>query len=108
MLSGKAFVPKVAADLKYAIDSADEQALQIKLQRDAQVKVAAERIVESDKRLRCSASGNGLHHRCLDFDVTAAFHEIADFADHSAAQQEYALHFVICHQIQIALPITHF
>ena len=71
VLAREAFVAEVAADLEHLVDAADEQALEIKLERDAQIKIAAERVVMRDERLRRRAAGNGLHHRRLDFHEAA-------------------------------------
>ena len=69
-LAREAFVAEVAPDLKQLVNAADEQALEVKLQRDAQIKIAAERVVKGLERLRRRAAGNRLHHGRLDFDVT--------------------------------------
>ena len=62
------FVAEVAVDLIDAVESAHDQPLQIKLGGDAEIKIHVERVVMRHERARDRATGNGLHHRRLDFD----------------------------------------
>lgn len=51
-------VAEVAANLEHLVHAADEQPLEVKLQRDAEIKFATERVVKSSERLgRCAAGG---------------------------------------------------
>ena len=54
MFAREAFVAEVAADLIDAIQAADEQPLEVKLQRDAQIKITAERVMVGNERGGCS------------------------------------------------------
>ena len=90
------------------VHAADEQPLVIKLQRDAQIKFAAERVVIGLERLRRRAAGNRLHHRRLDFHIAAPVEEIPDFADDGAALEHHVLHVGIRDQIEIALAVADF
>ncbi len=104
----QAFVAEIAANLEHAVDPADEQPLQVKLQRDAQVKIAAQRVVMRHERLRRRAAGNRLHHRRLDFHEAARMEKLSDLANDFAAHQENVLHFRIRHEIEVALAIANF
>ena len=53
------------------VEAADEQALQIKLRRDAQVKIEPERLVMGPERLGRRAAGDGLQHRRFHFEKAA-------------------------------------
>jgi hypothetical protein len=54
----EAFVAEVAADLEHLVHAADQQALEIQFQRDAQVKIAAQRVVMVLKG--CAAAPPGI------------------------------------------------
>jgi hypothetical protein len=64
----KAFVAEVAVDFVDAIESADDQPLEIKFGRDAQIQIHVERVVMGHERPRHRAAGDGLHHRRFDLD----------------------------------------
>ena len=51
-----ALVAEHATDLEHAVEAADDQALQLQLQRDAQVQVDVERVVVRDERPRRRAA----------------------------------------------------
>src|ERR1022692_4503834 len=59
----EAFVAEVAADLEHLVHAADEQALEIQFQRDAQIKIAAERVVMRLEGLRRRESTASLASR---------------------------------------------
>ena len=102
----EAFVAEVFPDLKQLVYAADEQPLVVKLQRNAQIKFAAERIVKGLERLRRRAAGNRLHRRRLDLDVVAFVEKIPDFVDDRAALEHHVLHVWICNQIKVALAVA--
>ena len=66
-----AFVPEIPVQLENLVESADEQPLEIKLRRDAQVKIEAERLVMGAERFRRRAAGHGLQHRRFHFQKPA-------------------------------------
>ena len=72
MPARETFVAEIFSDLKQLVNAADEQPLVIKLQCDAQIKFAAERVVKRLERLRRRAAGNRLHRGRLDFDIAAS------------------------------------
>ncbi len=104
----EAFVAEVFPDLKQPVDAADEQPLVIKLQRDAQIKFAAERVVKGLERLRRRAAGNRLHRRRLDLDVAARVKKLADLVDDFAALQKNFLHVGIRDQVEVTLAVADF
>ena len=108
MFAREAFVAEVSADLEQLVDAAHEQPLEIKLQRDAQIKIAAERVVMGLERLRRRAAGNRLHHRRLDFHEAAVVEKIPDLVDDLAALEEHFLHLRIRDQIEVTLAIANF
>ena len=108
MPAREAFVAEVFPDLKQLVDAADEQPLVVKLQRDAQIKFAAERVVKGLERLRRCAAGNRLHRGRLDFDVAATVKEAADFVDDGAAFEKNFFHVRIANQIKVTLTVANF
>ena len=66
-----AFVAEVAPQLVHALDSPDEHALEIQLQRDAQLHRHVERVVVRRERTRVRAARDGLQHRPLELDEPA-------------------------------------
>ena len=64
-----AFVSKVAVDFEYAIDAADNGALQKEFWRDAQKQFGVESVAVRFERTSRSAAVNGLQHRCFDFEI---------------------------------------
>ena len=78
----------------------------IQLQRDAQIKVAAERVVKGLERLRRRAAGNRLHRGRLDLDVAAFVEKIPDLMDDGATLEHHVLHVGIRDQVQITLAVA--
>src|SRR6266498_94067 len=108
VLARKTFVTEIAADLEHTVKTADEQALEVKFQRDAEIKIAPERMMLGDERLGGRAAGNGLHHRRLHFHKATRVEEIANLADDGAALEEDLLDRVVGEQIQVTLAIANF
>ena len=71
VLCGDALIAKVSVDFIHTIEAADDQALQIKLRRNAEIQVEIEGVVMRPERPRDRSARNGLHHRCFDFDISA-------------------------------------
>ena len=77
VLRADALVAEVAVDLVDAVQAADDQALEVKLRRDAQEEVDVQRIVVRREGPRRGAAGDGLHHRGFDFEIAAVVEEAA-------------------------------
>ncbi|ABA50357.1 Hypothetical protein BURPS1710b_2724 [Burkholderia pseudomallei 1710b] len=103
-----AFVPEVAVDLEHALEAADDQALQVKLGRDAQEHLHVERIVMRDERLRGRAARDRVQHRRLDFHEIGVAHELADRRDRLRARAERRARLGRDDQIDVALAIARF
>ena len=71
-----ALVAEHAPDLEHALEPADDEALEVQLERDAEVEVDVERVVVGDERARGRAAELVVEHRGLDLDE-AAFGELA-------------------------------
>src|SRR6185312_15688289 len=75
-----AYVAEVAVDLVDAVEAADDEALQVKLRRDAEEEVDVEFVVVRGEGARGGPASDGLHHRRLDFEVAACVEEGANGA----------------------------
>ena len=106
VLAGEPLVAKVAADLEYLVHAAHQQALERKLQGDAEIEIAAQGVVEGLERLRRRAARDRLHHGRLDLDVAPFIEEVADLPDDLAAPEKHLLHLRICHQVEVALAVA--
>ena len=103
--AGDAFVAEVAVEFENFREAADEEALEIKLRRDAQIEVHTERVVVRLERLGGRSAGDRLHHRRLDFDESAVLEEPADFADDRDAFLENLERLAVRDEIEVALAV---
>src|SRR6185312_13541252 len=83
-----------------------QKALQVKLWRDAQIKIEIERVVMGDEGLGRRAARNRLEHRRFDFEETARGQEAADRGDDAAAVAQRRAAILAHYQIEIALAIA--
>ena len=63
-----ALVAEDPPDLEHALHAADDQPLEVQLERDAQVQLHVERVVMGDERPSVGAAGLDVQHRRLDLD----------------------------------------
>ena len=106
VLAGNAFVSEVAVYLKYPVESTHDQPFQIELRRNAQVQVHAQRVVEGFERCGFGATGNRLHHRCLDFEKIALKKILTHRLNGLRSPQKNLSHIGIHDQVDIALTIA--
>ena len=99
-------VPEDAADLVDSFHAADDQALQIEFQGNAQLDIFIERIVVRLKWTRRGTTRIWHKHRCLDFHEAAVIQEPADLADDLRALHEGVAHLGVHDQIQISLTVA--
>src|SRR5213080_2932416 len=85
VFSGNAFVSKVTVDFEYLVEPAHEQTFQIKFQRDAKIKIEAERLVMRSEWFGGRASGDRLQDWRLDFDEAALLEKAPGFAHNGDA-----------------------
>ena len=105
MLDRDAFVAEDAADLEDAVHAADEAALEVQLEGDAQVEVAVEGVGVRLERTGRGAAGDGVQGRGLDFGELAAPEEAADRFDHAAADEETATGLLVDDEVEVALAV---
>ena len=104
--AGEALVAEVASDLEDLVDAADEEALEVELEGDAEVELAAEGVVPGLEGLGGGSARDGLHHGRLDLDVAPAMEEGADFADDGGPEEEGVADVVVGDEVQVALPVA--
>ena len=75
-----AFVAVDAAQLVHPLDAADQQPLEVQLQRDPQEQVDVERVVMRHERPGRGAAGDRVQRRPFDFDEAAAAERLANRA----------------------------
>ena len=85
-----ALVAEDATDLEHPLHAADDQPLEVQLQRDAQVQVHVERVVVGDERSGMGATGLEVQHRCLDLDEAFGVQRAAEAGDDLVADAEVA------------------
>ena len=98
-----ALVAEDAADLEHPLHAADDQPLEVQLERDAQVEVEVERVVVGDERPGVGAAGLDVQHRRLDLDEAALVQRAAEAGDHRVADLEGAPRLVVDDQVGVAL-----
>ena len=103
-----AFVAEVLAELVDAVESADDQFLEVQLAGDAQVLVDVERIVVRDERTRRGAARNRLENRGFDLDVAFRVEELAHGRDDFGALDKDLAYLRIDRQIDVTLAVADF
>src|SRR5437867_9040863 len=101
-----AFIAEVPADLENFVEPAHKQTLQVKLWRDAQIKIETERLVMCAKRLGRRAARYGLQNRRLDFHKTAVLEKAANLAHHRNPLPKVLAGLLVRDQIEISLTIA--
>jgi hypothetical protein len=105
VLDRDAFVAEDAADLEDAVHAADEAALQVEFEGDAQVEVAVEGVGVRLERAGRGAAGDGVEGRGLDLGELAAPEEAADRFDDAAADEEAAAGLLVDDEVEVALAV---
>src|SRR5262249_54278021 len=95
-----------AADLVDALESPDQQALEVELGRDPTIEIHVERVVMGDERLRRRAADQRMEHRRLDLEEVALVEEPADVADELRAALEDLGGVLVRDEIDVALAIA--
>ena len=85
MFERDAFVAEVAANLVHALDAADDAALQIQFEGNAQVHPRIHGVGLGSKRARGATTGDGLQDGCFDLDEASGVQIATDGSDDAAA-----------------------
>ena len=106
VLRRDSFVSKIPVDLVDPLDSADHQALQIQLGRDAQIQIHVERVVMRNEGPRGRATVNRLQHRRFYFQETTRLQLAAQRSDDLRSRDENFANLRVGDQIQVALAVA--
>ena len=106
MLGIHALVAENAANLIHAREAAHDQALEVQLQRDAQIHIDIQRIVMGNKGARGGAARLGVKYRGFHLQKAAGIQELAHGGDDLAALYKGIAHLGVYHHIQVALTIA--
>ena len=102
-----AFIAEDATDLVDPFQSADDQALEVKLGRDPQLHLfTRERVDVGDERPRRCTAGNVQQRRGFDFVEAAIVDEPSRFGDDAAAHDHRVAHVRIHDQVDVALTVA--
>ena len=93
---GQTLVAEIPVDLEDLLEAAHHQTFQIQLRRDAQIHFHVQRVVMGLERLGRRASGDGVHHRCLDFHIVVADEKVAYRPNDLGAFLEHLARILIC------------
>ena len=106
MLVRDALVAEVLADLVDALETTDDQPLQVELGRDPQVEVGVELVVVRHERMREGAAVARLQHRGLDLDEPVGIQVAPDRGDDAAAHEEVGARLLVHQQVEVALAVA--
>ena len=101
-----ALVAEHSPDLEDAVEAADDESLQVQLQRDPQVHVLTEGIVVRHERSGGRAAVDRLEHRALDLAKVAIGQMPAQGRDDLDAGQRDAACVLVDHEVHVTLPVA--
>ncbi len=101
-----ALVAEDAADLEHALETAYQQALQVKLGGDAQVVFLVQRIEVGDERLGGCATLDGLEDGRFNLVVAVCLHVAAERREDLRALHEGGVHVFVGNEVHIALTVA--
>ncbi len=102
----KALIAENTADLIDALEAADDQALEVEFQGNAEFEVLVESVKVGLEGAGCRTAGVGDQHGSLDFHEVALCKEAADACDDLGTLDEDITGCVAHDQVDIALAIT--
>ena len=91
------FVTEVLTNLKHALKSAYDQALQVKFRSNTAIEVDVKRIVVRDKGTRTRTSRNALQNWRFHFRITRSVELITESLHHDRAFHERVFHTFVHH-----------
>ena len=108
VLVADALVAEVAPDLVDRVVAADQQALEVQLEADAQVQILVKLVVVRDERARRRAAVDRLEDRRLHFQKGVIVEEVAQRADRLGALDEDLAHVAVDGEVGVALAVARF
>ena len=106
VLGVHALVAENAADLVHALQTADDQALEVQLGGDAHIHINVERIVMRDERPRVRAARDGAEHGRLDLHEAEVVEVAAQERHKFRADLKVALALGIDDEVHVALTVA--
>ena len=103
---GDALVAEHAADLEDPLHAADDEPLQVQLERDAQVELHVEGVVVRGERPGVRAARLHVKHRGLHLDVAAVRESAAEAGDGGVAHLEHAAGLLVHDEVRVALAVA--
>ena len=107
MPGGKSLVAKVAVYFKYLFKAADQEPFQVKLRRNAQIKVHVQGLVVGLEGFGGSPARYSLHHRGFYLQKTPVGEKLPQKPDNFNSFPKGLAHFRIDNEIDIALTVAH-
>src|SRR5690606_9669367 len=101
-----ALVAEVAADLEDAVIAADEHALAVEIERNAQHEIGVEGAVMRLERTGRRAAGDALKDGRLDFEELAVLQKTADMRDDARARHEALARLLVDDEVEVALTVN--
>jgi hypothetical protein len=98
-----ALVPELASHLVHAVQTADNELLEVQLGGDTHEHGHVQLVVVGDKGLGGGTAGDGAHHGGLDLDEVPLVEVAADVGDHLGAGDEDVAAAVVHHEVEVAL-----
>ena len=100
---GDALVAEDPTDLEHSLHAADDQPLEVQLERDAQVQLHVEGVVVGDERPGVGAAGLEVQHRCLDLDEAFGLQRATEAGDDLVTDPERPARLFVDDEIGVAL-----
>ena len=100
------FIAEDPPDLVDPVEAADDQSLEVELQRDPQIQVHVERIVVGSKRPGRGPTRHRLQHGRLHLGKAPAPKERPGLFHQPAAREEDLHHLGVGNQVEVALPVA--
>ena len=100
-----ALVAEVLRELVDALESADDQTLEVQLGRDPEVDVGVELLVVRHERRREAAAVPRLENRRLDLDEAALVEIAADRRHHPRTGDGVATRVLVHQEVEVSLPV---
>ncbi len=101
-----ALVAEHPPDLEHPLQPADDEPLEVQLQRDPQVEVDVQGVVVGDERAGRRAALDRLQHRALDLGEAQAVQVAADRVDRGVPDPEDLAGALVGLEVDVALPVA--
>ena len=105
MVAVDPLVAEVPPELVDALDPTDEESLEVELERDPELHLDAERVVEGRERPRVRAARHRLEDRTLGLDEAAFVQHLARSPEDRRARGEEAAGSLVRDQMEVATPL---